>query len=63
MDPKEGQTQQKKPHENRLAKEKSPYLLQHKNNPVDWYFLFVILFFSKIQTFTQVSEHDSFDII
>lgn len=22
---------------NRLAKEKSPYLLQHKNNPVDWY--------------------------
>ncbi|KAI8849639.1 hypothetical protein BC829DRAFT_432462 [Chytridium lagenaria] len=24
-------------HENRLAKEKSPYLLQHKNNPVDWF--------------------------
>lgn len=23
--------------ENRLAREKSPYLLQHKNNPVDWY--------------------------
>ncbi len=23
--------------ENRLAKETSPYLLQHKNNPVDWY--------------------------
>jgi uncharacterized protein len=23
--------------ENRLAKEKSPYLLQHKTNPVDWY--------------------------
>ena len=22
---------------NRLAKEKSPYLLQHANNPVDWY--------------------------
>ncbi len=22
---------------NRLAKEKSPYLLQHSNNPVDWY--------------------------
>lgn len=22
---------------NRLAEEKSPYLLQHKNNPVDWY--------------------------
>src|SRR3989338_7644792 len=25
------------PSENRLAKEKSPYLLQHKDNPVDWY--------------------------
>ncbi len=24
-------------HENRLAHETSPYLLQHKNNPVDWY--------------------------
>jgi uncharacterized protein len=23
--------------ENRLAREKSPYLLQHKHNPVDWY--------------------------
>ena len=22
---------------NRLAREKSPYLLQHKDNPVDWY--------------------------
>ena len=22
---------------NRLVKEKSPYLQQHKNNPVDWY--------------------------
>ncbi len=22
---------------NHLAKETSPYLLQHKNNPVDWY--------------------------
>ncbi len=22
---------------NRLAKEKSPYLLQHSYNPVDWY--------------------------
>ncbi|MBT6030532.1 MAG: DUF255 domain-containing protein, partial [Crocinitomicaceae bacterium] len=22
---------------NRLAKESSPYLLQHKNNPVDWF--------------------------
>ena len=25
------------PTENRLAKERSPYLRQHKNNPVDWY--------------------------
>jgi len=24
-------------HENRLGKERSPYLRQHKNNPVDWY--------------------------
>ena len=24
-------------HRNRLAKEKSPYLLQHADNPVDWY--------------------------
>jgi uncharacterized protein YyaL (SSP411 family) len=25
------------PHENRLARESSPYLLQHKHNPVDWW--------------------------
>ena len=25
------------PHPNRLARETSPYLLQHKNNPVDWW--------------------------
>lgn len=25
------------PHTNRLIKEKSPYLLQHAHNPVDWY--------------------------
>ena len=24
-------------HSNRLAHEKSPYLLQHAHNPVDWY--------------------------
>ena len=24
-------------HTNRLAKENSPYLLQHAHNPVDWY--------------------------
>jgi uncharacterized protein len=24
-------------HSNRLALEKSPYLLQHAHNPVDWY--------------------------
>jgi len=27
----------KKPTKNRLAKEKSPYLLQHAHNPVNWY--------------------------
>ncbi|HAG08089.1 MAG TPA: thioredoxin domain-containing protein [Desulfotomaculum sp.] len=27
----------KKESQNRLASEKSPYLLQHKNNPVDWF--------------------------
>jgi uncharacterized protein len=27
----------KAPHSNRLAREKSPYLLQHQHNPVDWY--------------------------
>ena len=26
-----------KQHQNCLAKEKSPYLLQHANNPVDWF--------------------------
>jgi len=31
-----GETNQKKT-VNRLANEKSPYLIQHKNNPVDWY--------------------------
>ena len=25
------------PSPNRLAREKSPYLLQHANNPVDWF--------------------------
>ncbi|MGB8930067.1 MAG: thioredoxin domain-containing protein, partial [Anaeromyxobacteraceae bacterium] len=25
------------PHSNRLARESSPYLLQHAHNPVDWY--------------------------
>lgn len=28
---------EKPKHTNRLAKEKSPYLLQHAHNPVDWY--------------------------
>ena len=27
----------KNSHQNRLAGETSPYLLQHANNPVDWY--------------------------
>lgn len=26
---------------NRLAYERSPYLLQHASNPVDWYFAFL----------------------
>ncbi|HSE41490.1 MAG TPA: thioredoxin domain-containing protein [Acidobacteriota bacterium] len=30
-------TENKTAHKNRLAKEKSPYLLQHADNPVDWY--------------------------
>jgi len=29
---------------NRLAKEKTPYLLQHQHNPVDWYSPSTILF-------------------
>jgi hypothetical protein len=28
---------EKRGHENRLAKETSPYLLLHAHNPVDWY--------------------------
>src|ERR1051325_1857108 len=34
---KEGTVEQHHSHTNRLAKEKSPYLLQHQHNPVDWY--------------------------
>jgi hypothetical protein len=33
----QGYTMSDTPHKNRLAQEKSPYLLQHANNPVDWY--------------------------
>ncbi len=33
----ESRTQEKHPHTNRLLNEKSPYLLQHAHNPVDWY--------------------------
>ena len=29
-----------KTHRNRLGDEKSPYLLQHASNPVDWYEVF-----------------------
>src|SRR5216683_3078535 len=32
-----GRPQEHPPHTNRLAKESSPYLLQHAHNPVDWY--------------------------
>ncbi len=35
MDPQKPKIEEKKP--NRLIKEKSPYLLQHAYNPVDWY--------------------------
>jgi hypothetical protein len=31
------QTGQTHSHTNRLAREKSPYLLQHQHNPVDWF--------------------------
>ncbi|PYI71852.1 MAG: hypothetical protein DMF02_05310, partial [Verrucomicrobia bacterium] len=31
------QTPAQSEHTNRLAHEKSPYLLQHAHNPVDWY--------------------------
>ena len=31
------ENKKKEKYVNRLAKESSPYLLQHKNNPVDWY--------------------------
>ncbi|HKQ40354.1 MAG TPA: DUF255 domain-containing protein, partial [Verrucomicrobiae bacterium] len=30
-------TKEKPGFTNRLAREKSPYLLQHQHNPVDWY--------------------------
>ncbi|NRF89873.1 DUF255 domain-containing protein [Paenibacillus frigoriresistens] len=30
-------TEKHKPYSNRLINEKSPYLLQHAHNPVDWY--------------------------
>jgi hypothetical protein len=32
-----GETMSEPRHTNRLAKETSPYLLQHQHNPVDWY--------------------------
>ncbi|MEK7795723.1 MAG: thioredoxin domain-containing protein [Candidatus Hydrogenedentota bacterium] len=35
--PKESETLPAVTHTNRLAKETSPYLLQHAHNPVDWY--------------------------
>ena len=34
---KESESKTAKKHHNRLIFEKSPYLLQHANNPVDWY--------------------------
>src|SRR4051812_15136922 len=35
--PKEEKKQDPPRHTNRLARETSPYLLQHAHNPVDWY--------------------------
>ena len=61
--------------ENRLAKEKSPYLRQHKNNPVDWYpwgeeafakakkegkLIFLSIGYSSCH-WCHVMEHESFD--
>ncbi len=61
--------------ENRLSKEKSPYLLQHKNNPVDWYpwgeeafqkartenkLIFLSIGYSTCH-WCHVMEHDSFE--
>ena len=37
LSPQHGNGQQPPKHTNRLAKESSPYLLQHAHNPVDWY--------------------------
>ncbi len=36
-DPPPGDKEAKPKHTNRLARETSPYLLQHAHNPVDWY--------------------------
>ncbi|PYK21607.1 MAG: thioredoxin domain-containing protein, partial [Verrucomicrobia bacterium] len=36
-DPRHSQSAATEEHTNRLAHEKSPYLLQHAHNPVDWY--------------------------
>ena len=33
----QGSPEDKPPYTNRLIHEKSPYLLQHAHNPVDWY--------------------------
>ncbi|MBC8346041.1 MAG: thioredoxin domain-containing protein [Candidatus Marinimicrobia bacterium] len=35
--PNHNESNQKEKYVNRLAESSSPYLLQHKNNPVDWY--------------------------
>ena len=35
--PQESKAEEMPLHTNRLAREKSPYLLQHAHNPVDWY--------------------------
>src|SRR4051812_46706382 len=62
-------------HTNRLAKEKSPYLLQHAHNPVDWYPwgpeafemaktdanpIFLVIVYSSCY-WCHVMEHESFE--
>jgi len=54
---------------NRLGLERSPYLLQHANNPVDWYVmpvqyelfkLSVKTFFTKLTVFCTAAVADSY---
>ncbi|MGH0144934.1 UNVERIFIED_CONTAM: hypothetical protein FKN15_004375 [Acipenser sinensis] len=59
-----GGKDRKLPHTNRLIEEKSPYLLQHAHNPVDWRFR-ISFSFSPVGYSTchwcHVMEHESFE--